>query len=319
MDAAGWDERYAASELVWSAEPNRFVAEVCADLSPGRALDLAAGEGRNAIWLAQRGWTVTAGDFSQVGLDKGRRLAEHAGVADRVAWVLADATSTDWPDDHDLVVVAYLQLVEAERREAVLRAFAALQPGGRFVWVAHDSSNLTEGTGGPQDPSVLMTAEDVLIDLTGEPFDVDPRRARRRAPSATPRRTTAWSSSSATDRIGIVLHLGPCWTRVVAGRGRLATWADIAAIRRSRGAAVQVAAWQLVLPRGDRPVEGRRAGPSPQAGQAGHSACRCVGRCRIVLCWTTFPRRSPGSCSRSSPTIRRCCCPHETIYQSLYV
>ena len=167
-----WDERYAASELVWSAEPNRFVAEACADLSPGRALDVAAGEGRNAIWLAQRGWTVTAGDFSQVGLDKGRRLAEHAGVADRVAWLLADATRTEWPDDHDLVVVAYLQLVEAERREAVLRAFAALQPGGRFVWVAHDSSNLTEGTGGPQDPSVLMTAEDVLIDLTGEPFDV---------------------------------------------------------------------------------------------------------------------------------------------------
>jgi ubiquinone/menaquinone biosynthesis C-methylase UbiE len=171
VDAAGWDERYAATELVWSAEPNRFVAEVCADLTPGRALDLAAGEGRNAIWLAQRGWTVTAADFSQVGLDKGRRLAEHAGVADRVAWVSADATTTDWPDEHDLVVLAYLQLVEAERREAVLRAFGALQSGGRFVWVAHDTSNLTEGTGGPQDPTVLMTAEDVLIDLTGEAFE----------------------------------------------------------------------------------------------------------------------------------------------------
>ena len=176
MDAAGWDERYAASELVWSAEPNRFVAEACADLSPGRALDLAAGEGRNAIWLAQRGWTVTATDFSQVGLDKGRRLAQELsgqeGVADRVAWVLADATTTEWADDHDLVVVAYLQLVEAERREAVLRAFAALQSGGRFVWVAHDTSNLTEGTGGPQDESVLMTADDVLIDLTGEEYEV---------------------------------------------------------------------------------------------------------------------------------------------------
>jgi ubiquinone/menaquinone biosynthesis C-methylase UbiE len=172
VDAAGWDERYAASELVWSAEPNRFVAEECAGLSPGRALDLAAGEGRNAIWLAQRGWTVTATDFSQVGLDKGRRLAEHADVADRVAWVLADATTTDWADDHDLVVVAYLQLVETERRAAALRAFAALQSGGRLVWVAHDSTNLTEGTGGPQDPSVLMTAEDVLIDLTGEEYEV---------------------------------------------------------------------------------------------------------------------------------------------------
>jgi SAM-dependent methyltransferase len=176
MDAAGWDERYAATELVWSAEPNRFVAEVCADLPPGRALDLGAGEGRNAIWLASRGWTVTATDFSRVGLDKGRRLAqevtEQASVADRVAWVVADATSTDWPAEYDLVVVAYLQLVETERRAAVRRAFHALQPGGRFVWVAHDSSNLTHGTGGPPDPAVLMTAEDVLIDLTGEPYDV---------------------------------------------------------------------------------------------------------------------------------------------------
>ena len=172
MDAGYWDERYTATDLVWSAEPNRFVAEVCADLPPGRALDLAAGEGRNAIWLAQRGWTVTASDFSQVGLDKGRRLADHAGVSDRVAWVLADATTTDWPAEFDLVVIAYLQLGEAERRAAALRGFSALQSGGRFVWVAHDSSNLTEGTGGPPDPSVLMTADDVLIDLTGEEYDV---------------------------------------------------------------------------------------------------------------------------------------------------
>src|SRR3954447_14784733 len=135
MDARAWDERYAASELVWSATPNQFVAAELTDLAPGRALDLAAGEGRNAIWLAGRGWTVTASDFSAVGLDKGRQLAEHAGVADRIAWVTADATTTEWPAEHDLVVIAYLQLVEAERREAVRRGFAALQPGGRLVLV----------------------------------------------------------------------------------------------------------------------------------------------------------------------------------------
>src|SRR4051794_41852696 len=75
MDAAAWDERYAATGLVWSAEPNRFVVAEMADLRPGRALDLAAGEGRNAIWLAVRGWRVTAVDFSAVAIDKGRRLA----------------------------------------------------------------------------------------------------------------------------------------------------------------------------------------------------------------------------------------------------
>lgn len=168
VDAQAWDERYAASELVWSAEPNVFVAEELADLPPGRALDLAAGEGRNAIWLARRGWEVTAADFSQVALDKGRRLAGDT----ELRWVRADATRWDERAAYDLVVVAYLQLPEEERRAAVRAAFAALWPGGTLLLVAHDSTNLTEGTGGPQEADVLMTAEDVLGDLEGEGFDV---------------------------------------------------------------------------------------------------------------------------------------------------
>jgi SAM-dependent methyltransferase len=167
MDSRAWDERYAGSELVWSAEPNRFVEQECADLRPGRAVDLAAGEGRNAIWLARRGWTVTAVDFSQVALDKGRQLAGDTAVE----WVCADATT--WQGEgYDLVVLAYLQLPAAERAAAVRRGFSALLPGGTFLLVAHDSSNLTEGTGGPQDPAVLMTADDILDDLAGEKFDV---------------------------------------------------------------------------------------------------------------------------------------------------
>lgn len=168
MDAQAWDERYAATELVWSAGPNQFVAAELAELPPGRALDLAAGEGRNAIWLAQRGWAVTAADFSQVALDKGRRLAGDT----EVSWVRADATTWDEPDAYDLVVIAYLQLPAAERAAAVRAAYASLRTGGTFFLVAHDSTNLTEGTGGPQDPSVLMTAEDVLGDLAGLSFDV---------------------------------------------------------------------------------------------------------------------------------------------------
>jgi SAM-dependent methyltransferase len=161
MDAEAWDERYAASELVWSAGPKQFVAAELAGLPPGRALDLAAGEGRNAIWLAGRGWQVTAVDFSQVALDKGRRLAGDT----EVRWVCADATTWDEPSAYDVVVVAYLQLVAAERRAAVRAAYRSLAPGGTLLLVAHDSTNLTEGTGGPQDPAVLMTAEDVLGDL----------------------------------------------------------------------------------------------------------------------------------------------------------
>lgn len=171
MDAEAWDARYAATELVWSAEPNQFVATELADLPPGRALDLAAGEGRNAIWLARRGWTVTAADFSQVALDKGRQLAGDTAVR----WVRADATTWNEPAAYDLVLLAYLQLPEAERRAAVRAAYASVVPGGTFFFVAHDSTNLTEGTGGPPDPAVLMTAEDVLADLAdlGEPtYDV---------------------------------------------------------------------------------------------------------------------------------------------------
>ncbi|PLW74405.1 class I SAM-dependent methyltransferase, partial [Streptomyces sp. DJ] len=75
MDSREWDERYASRELVWGAEPNRWLVREVEDLAPGRALDLAAGEGRNALWLADRGWRVTAVDFSRTALDRGRRLA----------------------------------------------------------------------------------------------------------------------------------------------------------------------------------------------------------------------------------------------------
>ena len=167
MDADAWDARYAASEQVWSRGPNQFVEAELDGLPPGSALDLACGEGRNAIWLASRGWSVTALDFSSVAVDRGRRLAGDLPVA----WVVGDALTTELPQV-DLVVLAYLQLAEDERRTAVRRAFGALTPGGTFLLVAHDSSNLTEGTGGPQDPAVLCTADDILGDLDGEPFDV---------------------------------------------------------------------------------------------------------------------------------------------------
>ncbi|MFC7360740.1 class I SAM-dependent methyltransferase [Nocardioides astragali] len=197
MDASAWDERYAASELVWSREPNRFVAAELADLPAGTAVDLAAGEGRNAIWLATRGWSVTAVDFSQVALDKGARLAADLDASLDLTWVCADATTWEPPEPVDLVVIAYLQVQAEDRRRAVRGAYAMLRPGGTLLLVAHDSTNLTEGTGGPQDPAVLMTAEDVLADLDG--LDADVVRAQRVARDVTSadehggdERRTAW-------------------------------------------------------------------------------------------------------------------------------
>ncbi len=91
MDADAWNARYDTAELVWSGEPNLFLPPEVADLEPGRALDLASGEGRNAVWLATQGWQVTAVDFSSVGAEKGARLAAERGVD--VEFVVGDATN----------------------------------------------------------------------------------------------------------------------------------------------------------------------------------------------------------------------------------
>lgn len=164
--SAEWDRRYAGSELVWTAEPNRFVAAELAGLTPGRALDLACGEGRNAVWLAEQGWRVTAVDFSAVALDKARQIAESRGVA--VDWVHADVlTYRAEAGGFDLVLAAYLQLAADDRRPVLRAGAAALAAGGTLLAVAHDRDNLDGGVGGPQDPSVLYTPEEVVADLDG--------------------------------------------------------------------------------------------------------------------------------------------------------
>ena len=169
MDSQQWDERYSATEFVWATGPNQFVAAELADLPPGRAIDLAAGEGRNTVWLAERGWRVTAVDFSRVGLDKGRALSAARGVPDpQVDWIVADLSDYQpEPGAYDLALIAYFQVGPKVRAAVLGRAAAALGPGGTAFIVAHDLTNLTEGTGGPQDPEVLYTPEAVAAELPG--------------------------------------------------------------------------------------------------------------------------------------------------------
>ena len=108
-----WNARYAQKELVWTAEPNRLFAAEVGGLAPGRALDLACGEGRNAVWLAERGWQVTGVDFSDVALAKAAELAASRGV--EVEWVVADVLDYEpEPRAFDLVAVLYLQLPREE-------------------------------------------------------------------------------------------------------------------------------------------------------------------------------------------------------------
>ena len=165
MDAGAWDERYREQELVWPAAPNAFVVDEVAGLPPGRVLDLGCGEGRHASWLAERGWRVTAIDFSEVAITKARQLAERRGV--QVTWITADLVD-DPPslEPVELVLIAYLQLPRHQLRRVLHVAASLVAPGGTLVLVAHALSNLERGYGGPQDPDVLATLDEVIEALT---------------------------------------------------------------------------------------------------------------------------------------------------------
>lgn len=166
MDREAWNRRYAGSELVWTAEPNRFLVAEVGDLPSGRALDLACGEGRNAVWLSERGWEVVGVDFSDVALGKARRLADARGV--QVEWRVADLLAfRPEPGRYDLVLVFYLQLPAHERRPVLAHAAGAVAPGGTFLLVGHDRQNLERGFGGPSDPDVLLDADEVAGELPG--------------------------------------------------------------------------------------------------------------------------------------------------------
>ncbi len=178
MDADLWNDRYRESELVWSAGPNQFVETVCSSLPPGRAIDLAAGEGRNAIWLAEQGWDATAVDFSEVAIDKARQIAERRGVS--IAAETADlSTYQPTPGGFDLVIIAYLQLPDEQLDPILRRAATAVAPGGTFLLVNHDRENLERGHGGPQREEVLTTPEQIVRAL-GEDFRIDRAEVVRR-------------------------------------------------------------------------------------------------------------------------------------------
>ncbi|KQX66806.1 bifunctional 2-polyprenyl-6-hydroxyphenol methylase/3-demethylubiquinol 3-O-methyltransferase UbiG [Angustibacter sp. Root456] len=153
MDADAWDARYESQPMVWSAGPNALFAELTSDWPAGRALDVACGEGRTAIWLASRGWQVRAVDFSPAGIAKGRERATAEGLD--VEWQVGDVRTADLGTGYDLVALLYLQLPHDQMATVLARCVEALAPGGRLVVIAHDVDNLTRGVGGPRDASVL--------------------------------------------------------------------------------------------------------------------------------------------------------------------
>lgn len=188
-----WNERYAAKELVWSAGPNELLERELTGVQPGTALDAACGEARNALWLAEQGWQVTAADFSEVGVNKGRQIAERRGLA--LSWLVADLARDPLPDEHyDLVTVLYLHTDPEERALWLPRLINLVAPGGTFFYLGHDPANIERGVGGPQDPDLLPSADAIEDALSGfqilttgieeRPVDADPGHGRERSGAA---------------------------------------------------------------------------------------------------------------------------------------
>jgi SAM-dependent methyltransferase len=179
-----WDARHAAQDPIESAEADPTLVEEAASLLPGTALDLGAGDGRNAVWLAERAWRVTAVDFSAVAIHRGRALAATSGVD--VEWRLEDLLGWVPPiAAFDLVALFFIHLPSDERRRVYANAAAAVRPGGTLLVVGHDRSNLGDGAGGPQDPDVLFTPAEIVRDLPAG-FTVTRAATVRRTGSSAP-------------------------------------------------------------------------------------------------------------------------------------
>ena len=182
FDERFWDERYQSRESVWSGDPNLHLVTEAAGLAPGVALDVGCGEGADAIWLAERGWQVTAVDWSRVALGRAeaRAVAVDAGVAGRIRWLHADLTT--WVPDqaYDLVSSHYTHLPPAQRTTLFGRLADAVAPGGTLLIVAHHPSDLHTSAARPNRPDLFWTAEEIAESLDATQWRVLVSDARER-------------------------------------------------------------------------------------------------------------------------------------------
>lgn len=171
MDSKYWDEKYSTEEFIYTKVVNRFIAELCGDLEVSgskRAIELAGGEGRNAVWLAKQGWHVENVDFSQKALDKYLILAQEEGVAELCSATCADALKFEpLVSPVELAVIGYLQIPEAQLEVATRRIAGYVAHGGHLMGVWHSRDNLVGGFGGPRDPDVLPNVETITKALEG--------------------------------------------------------------------------------------------------------------------------------------------------------
>lgn len=173
-----WDNRYSSAGQLWSGQPNAQFAAHAADLEPGEALDAGCGEGADAIWLARRGWTVTAVDVSAVALARAAAAVQAADeaaseaasraaggdIAGRITWRREDLlTWVPDPDRYDLVSAQFIHFPRAELAAFHQRLAAAVRPGGTLLLIAHHPDDLHAARNGR--PDLFWYAEDIAASL----------------------------------------------------------------------------------------------------------------------------------------------------------
>lgn len=186
-----WDEMYRSRPRVWSGRPNPQLVAEAAGLAPGKALDLGCGEGADALWLAERGWTVTAVDVSAVALERAAAHAAEAGAGDRVTWLQRDLATWTPEEQFDLVSVQFLHSTVAPWQPPHRLAANAVRPGGTLLIVGHHpdglppwSSHKGDSHAGDShaDTGMFFTAEQLTAELGIAPpeWSVDVEESRER-------------------------------------------------------------------------------------------------------------------------------------------
>lgn len=184
LDEAFWEGMYRSRSAVWSGRPNAQLLAEAGGLSPGTALDVGCGEGADAIWLAQRGWQVTAVDISTTALLRAEAHAAEASadVRGRIRWVHADVTSGPAPAhaSYDLVSAQFVHPPSGQREALHRRLAEAVSPGGTLLVVGHHPSDLYADVGRFQMPDLMFTAEQVAAVLQPGLWDVVATEVRAR-------------------------------------------------------------------------------------------------------------------------------------------
>ena len=181
---AFWDGRYRGSTAVWSGRPNPQLVSEVSGMPPGRAMDAGCGEGADSLWLAHKGWQVTAVDFSSVALDRARRHASAQAFPGSIAWEHRNLLRwTPPPGSYDLVSAQFMHLPSEDRDSLYKRLAASVATGGTLLIVGHSKTDIDAGARRPHGDGLFFKAIDIAGSLTPEHWDIAVAEARPRSGS----------------------------------------------------------------------------------------------------------------------------------------